>query len=368
MKMKIALITIHYANSYGGCLQALASQTALSRYGDVEIINYKSKELKKTLDVIRFGYKPRDVLRIGKDIFRFFPRRRLVDKFKRFMSDKYNLTPDFSSTEQLRSIVDQFDVFVCGSDQIWNPQVVGDLDLNYMLAFAGEKKKLSLSSSVGSYWFSEKELGAVRSHLSGFSSISVREQDVAEKLKLSLCRDDIERTLDPTLLLNKKQWLDLLNIDVGGGDEYIFVYTLKKSKLICESVEKIARLLDLKVVAIDQDPFIGYNADSHVMDASPYDYVRLIAGAKFVVTNSFHGTAFSVNFNIPFITLLPEAGLNRIKGFLESVGLQDRLVTTVDAIDSVLDSGLDFIAAEEKLEVMRVETYDYIENALGVMN
>lgn len=366
--MKIALITIHHANSYGGTLQALASQNVLSRYGDVKIIDYKSKELEGTLKLIRVNSNPRSIFRAGKDFFRIIPRRRLIAKFREFMRVHYKLTPACQDLQALQTLSSDFDCVVCGSDQIWNPMITGELDLNYMLAFSRAKRKISFSSSAGSYRYSDEEELKVRKALSTFDSISVREEDTARNLRSMLGNQKVDHTLDPTLMLNKQEWMNSLQLSSqapGNADKYILVYTLKKDALVRETINRIRTVLGLRVVAIDQDPFLGYKSDRHIMDASPVDYVSLFANASFVITNSFHGTAFALNFGIPFVTALPESGLNRIKGLLDKVGLTDRLVTRLSDIDSVIIKSIDFTHSHHQLETLRQVTWNYLDEALA---
>ncbi|RON08593.1 polysaccharide pyruvyl transferase [Pseudomonas brassicacearum] len=365
--MKIALITIHHANSYGGTLQALASQKVLSKYGDVKIIDYKSKELENTLKLIRVDNSPRSFLRAGKDFFRIIPRKRLIAKFREFMRVHYKLTPACPDLQSLQTLSSDFDCVVCGSDQIWNPNITGCLDLNYMLAFSRAKKKVSFSSSAGSYHYSDEEVIKVRKALSTFDSISVREEDTARKLRSMLGNQQVDHTLDPTLMLNKQEWMQSLQLSgraAGNNDEYILVYTLKKDALVRATINRIKAVLGMRVVAIDQDPFLGYKSDRHIMDASPVDYISLFANASFVITNSFHGTAFALNFGIPFITALPETGLNRIKGLLDKVDLADRLVSSVSDVDSVVGKTINFTISHEKLDALRLMTWRYLDEAL----
>lgn len=363
--MKIALITIHYANSYGGCLQALASQQVLSKYGEVSIIDYRNPEIEKTLDVVRFGLSARSFLRVAKDICRFLPRKRLITNFKRFIFDNYSLSSICRTEKQLHELNERFDTFVCGSDQIWNPKIIGYLDLNYMLSFVDKnKRKISFSSSFGSYEYKSNEIECVRNALSDFHSISLREKDAADKLLTILNRHDIKNTIDPTLMLNKKDWIDLLKIkNTKNNDKYILVYTLKKNEFTRKIINKLSEKLNYKVVAIDQDPYLGYRADSHIMDASPSKYVDLIANASFVVTNSFHGTAFAVNFGIPFLSIKPESGTNRILGLLTKLGLENQLIQNDDDYNRAIASTISFDMVESRLNELRKETRDYLDKA-----
>lgn len=365
--MKIALITIHHANSYGGTLQAFASQNVLSRYGEVQIVDYKSKALASTLHLIRLDASPRSLLRAGKDVLRIGARRRLIARFKQFMQRHYQLTAACADAQALQALSRGFDCLVCGSDQIWNPTITGGLDLNYLLAFSQARRNISFSSSAGSYCYSAPERAQVVQALGRLDRIAVREADTAQALRELLGTRVVEHTLDPTLLLDKQQWLHSLDLRQPAPvaqAPYILVYTLKKGPLVRATIEQVRRRLGLELVAIDQDPFLGYRCNRHIMDASPADYVSLFANAAFVITNSFHGTALAVNFGIPFVTALPENGLNRIKGFLDQLDLGARLVSDLGQLDALLDQAMDFSHSHRRLEQLRSRTWRYLDEAL----
>lgn len=364
--MKIGLITIHHANSYGGTLQAFATQVALSKYGEVNIIDYKSPALSKTMCLMRVGLKPRDILRMGKDLFRLFPRYRLLKKFQAFARDNFKLTESFTDADQMFALDKEFDVFVTGSDQIWNPNIVDKLDAAYLLAFAAQSKKISFASSAGSYRFSESEKEILAQCLGEFDHLAVREEDTASFLSALLGGRQISHVLDPTLLLTKDDWISQLQLSQPKNDSsrYLLVYTLKKDDLVRRVIIDIANRLKMSVVAIDQDPFLGYPADDHRMDASPRDFVSLVSGAAMMITNSFHGTTFAVNFGIPFVSVKPESGLNRMQGFLRSVDLESRLITRVEEVDGALASPVSFDDANKALHLLREDSFKYLDNAL----
>lgn len=364
--MKIALITIHHANSYGGMLQALASQTVLSKYGEVSIIDYKSNHLAKTMMLIRFGTEPRDLLRMGKDLFRLIPRYKILKKFTAFNRKYFHLTKECKNHHDLEALTNEFDVFVCGSDQIWNPKVIGELDSAYFLNFAHTKKKIAYASSAGSYEFSSSEQHKIKEYLSTFSDLALRERNTSEYISELLDNKPVTTVIDPTLMLNKTQWHELVQWEQEPSPEpYIFVYTLQKDDFVKNMINQIAEILKLKVIAIDQSPFLGYHCDTHYKDADPTLYLKLIAEASFVVTNSFHGTAFSVNFGIPFVSLKPESGTNRIQNFLASVGLEDRLLLNIEALNTALDKKIDFINVETNLGILRDEASQFLKTAFS---
>lgn len=364
--MKIALITIHHANSYGGMLQALASQTVLSRYGEVTIIDYKSTLLAKTMILIRFGTEPRDLLRMGKDLFRLIPRYKILKKFTAFNRKYFHLTKECKNHHDLEALADKYDVFVCGSDQIWNPKVIGELDSAYFLNFAHAKKKIAYASSAGSYQFSDMEQHQIKEYLLTFSHLALREKNTSEYISKLLEGKSVTTVIDPTLMLTKAQWHELVQWEEDKNPEpYIFVYTLQKDTFVKSMINQIAEILDLKVIAIDQSPFLGYRCDVHYKDADPSLYLKLIAEASFVITNSFHGTAFSVNFGIPFVSLKPESGTNRIQNFLASVGLEDRLLLNMETLKTTLNKRIDFIDVETNLEILREEASQFIKTAFS---
>ncbi|WP_079435678.1 polysaccharide pyruvyl transferase family protein [Zoogloea sp. LCSB751] len=362
-KVKIGLITIHYANSYGGLLQAYASQKVLSKYGDVKILDYAHPSLRNTLRTVRWGARPKDVLRIGKDLLRYFPRSRVTRKFKSFIRDEFFLSDRCASADDLRRVTRDFKVLVCGSDQIWNPNIIGELDRNYFLNFSTDCKKISLSSSSGSYRFTNDDQRFVKEDLLGFSGIAIREPDTAKAVSDILNRDDIVCTPDPTLLLTGRDWRQLSSRSAERSSGYILVYSLIKDELLRESVRYIANKLGKKVFVIDQDLFLGFNSDRHIMDASPYDFLYFFSNAEYVVTNSFHGTAFSLLFGRPFSTVVPHSGRNRVENLLRRVGEEGRLVESSEDIKR-FDANLNATSVELRLKELQSEGVGYLDKCL----
>lgn len=334
--MKIGIVTIHSANSYGGMLQAFATQEFFGRYGDTSIIDYKSEHIEKTMNLLRFGDGSRGLLRGGKDLFRVFPRKRLLENFKKF-SNKFLNIDKIEKKHLNNGYLDKYDVIVSGSDQIWNPKIMGGLDKNYFLDFNFSGKRISFASSMGSYKYSENELLDVKSMLQKYNFISVREGDTANYLSSSL-GFEVKKFADPTLMIAGSDWRDRFNIIDGCGG-YIAIYALKKNDLMKKIINKTVKKLGMKSVAIDQDPFVGYNVDRHVNDAGPEDYLKIIGGSSFIITNSFHGTVFALNFNIPFLVIPPESGENRIKGILSDCGMINRYCESLDDVDSIVGLG-----------------------------
>lgn len=358
--MRIALLTIHWANNYGASLQTYATVKALQNYGDVTLIDYRSYYPSKGMDLIRVGWEPRDVLRVAKDLCRIIPRYRVIKKFERF-TKKMPLSRRVKTSKDFDALASQFDFFVCGSDQIWNPNIVGfkdRIDQRYFLDFVKGKNKLSYASSLGNYRYKGDHEQKVLELLSSFSSISVREDDAASYLS-ELTGRKVTSVLDPTLLLTPNDWFSMADREAL-KEKYILVYALIKDPELKRVVDYYRNQLGLKVIAIDQDPFINYRAEVHLKDVSPERFVGLISQAEFVITNSFHGVCFCVNFNKNFYVTTPMGSPNRIISLLKKVGLEGRF-----KMDFSSSHEIDFEGPNARLDSLRSSSMEYLNRNLS---
>lgn len=364
--MKIGLITIHWANNYGASLQAFATVKALQQFGEVTLLDYRTEHAAKGMQLMRFGLGSRDILRASKDLCRIVQRYRVIKKFKDFtfampLSRKLRSADDFASLEQ------EFDCFVCGSDQIWNPSIAGadgQIDSRFLLDFAGKKTRVSYASSMGSHKFTTNQERHIKTFLNKFSAISVREKDTSEYLE-SLIEGPVTAVIDPTLLHSREDWLRFFKIQIPqkkSKERYILVYALHKDKALKDTINHYRKKLNIKVIAIDQDPFINFKADLHIKDASPIDFVRLFSQADLVVTNSFHGTCFSVIFNNNFVVTQPPSSPNRIKSLLEQIGLSDRLLSPKSCF---VDTDIDYTHVNDRLEKIRSASENYLRSTFS---
>jgi hypothetical protein len=369
MKMKISLITTHNANNYGAILQTFATQEVLKQYGTVTIINYENKHLSISLNLVRFLPTVHGLLGVAKDIFRLLPRYRVLKRFQDFF-DEYFILSSLVKKDHIESLSESYDVYVAGSDQIWNPACVSKLrkiDSVYFLGFVpNEKIKISYASSMGGYKYSESEAVAVKELLSGFDSISVREKDTKNYLENILGRR-VEHVLDPTLLLSKEQWLNSLGIQRESEPErYILFYCVPKLQGIREIAKYYREKLGIKLIALDQGLSSGVKVDKHIRDAGPREFIALFENAEFIITDSFHGTCFSINFGKPFVVYTEGMHSNRIKSILEITGLKHRLLNSAentDCLDDLIgDKGLK--EGLVKLADLRKNSLEFFDQAL----
>jgi hypothetical protein len=358
--MKIALITTQNANNYGAILQAFALQKVLSRYGDVEVVNYKNSHIGISFNLIRVKPTAHGLLGMVKDVFRLFPRYRVIKKFKRFIQKNMELTKSVSMQELQHGELGHYDVYVAGSDQIWNPACISKdctIDPIYFLSFAPKAvRKISYASSIGGYQLASNEKEHIKELLEDFHMISVREKDT-QILMQDVLEKTVNHVLDPTLLLSKEEWLESLKIEktVNITEKYILLYTVPKNPLIRNAVEYFSKKTGYKLVALDQGLSAGAKVDEQVRDAGPIEFLELFANATFVITDSFHGTCFSINFGLPFVVISHGAHSNRIESLLSLVGLESRLVKSeTDFID--LDVVMDYSDAHKSLLKFRAES------------
>ncbi len=370
--MKIALITIHYHNNYGAVLQAFATKKILSQYGEVETINYFNPHLQYELDLIRFKPSIHAIKMMIHDILRLKDRNRVIKKFKKFIKSKMNLSKLVTRHDIENGAIGYFDVYVCGSDQIWNTKLNfnknGEPDSSYFLDFADKKsKKISYASSMGQhYHLTDSEQEKIKDLLKDFTTISVRE-NCAQEVLSQLLKREVFHVLDPTLLISKEEWLEALGIDKNyrsQKENYILVYSISKTPLIKKAVEFFVRKSGNKVVIIDQafKPFI--NTNFHIRDAGPIEFIELFANAWLVITDSFHGTCFSINFKKPFVsTRSVWHGGNRIESLLNLLGLKERLINDEKDIDK-LSADCDYKSLENKLNYERARSIQILSSGI----
>lgn len=360
-KVKVGIVTIHNVSNYGAVLQAYALKETIGERFPCYIIDFDNEHVSKSLKYIRFGTTLHQFLGMGKDICRILPRSRVIPKFKRFIADKLNVVRYDKDT--LKS----FDTFVSGSDQIWNPACVSSpakFVPEYFLNFASAKqKKISYASSCGAYKFNSVETEQLKSYLKDYASIAVREKPIS-LLLTDLLGKDVHHVLDPTLLLSKEDWLARLgNKQAISSEEYILVYVIKKTDLLKKTIKKIKNALGIKVILVEQGLYFDKVIDQHIRDAGPEDFINLFNNARFVVTDSFHGTTFSVIFNKPFYSVSPGENVNRISSLLNTLNLQSRIISEFNDLNNV-ELEVDFLEPKKLLKEQMEYSKSYLFNSL----
>lgn len=307
--MSIAILTWLHNQNFGTLLQAYALQQYLISCGyQVQDIDYIPSKLEKISNWLKSGNSPR--LFLGK-AFESINRKRereflsnlSKDKFDNFINNNINLTEKCSSSQDLFCVSQRFDTLICGSDQIWSPYL---LNPNFYFAFLGRnvsnKNIISYAPSFGVTETSSKKKKVIQSELEKFSAISVRE-DAGKKFLQDLGYYEVEQVVDPVLLLNKEQWGALISKVMPSNRNAVVCYFLGDNPSYWHAVNSISSYYSSEVVtlvgsgkkAVDR----RYNPQYAL---GPDEWLAYIASARFVLTDSLHGTLFSQIFRKNYYT------------------------------------------------------------------
>lgn len=359
---KIALIT-YDGNNYGGCLQAYALQQTILRAGhDVQIIRKQLpwKPQQSQANKIWGGIKaPLNYLRRRTVIRRHgsFDSRFRAPAFEEFRQrclvyeDRYVLTHE----NCYEFAWEEYDRFVCGSDQIWNPNLYG-VDPIWFLRFVPKHcRKIAYAPSLGISRLEPRWQSLFTEALADFDFLSVREMEGAQCLAEILHRP-VDSVLDPTLLLSAADWREVMK-PVEVDDPYIFCYLFGSLPYIEAAKQRIKQVTGLQVVSLPYNLREMKSDDKLLYDIAPDQFVSLIAHASLVLTDSFHATAFAINLNTPFISLTRSmesdtVNMNsRLYTLLTKTGLAERLIdeTKISGLTAEFLSEINFTEANAAL-------------------
>lgn len=378
--MKIGIITIQNVNNYGAELQSCALCRKLRALGyDAEVINFLFgihpehifDDEKRTVSISIEQIIKVKLLPIVQDMFcLFYKKNKRIrnQRFSDFHTSYNHLTETvYPSVKSLYNANFDYDIICVGSDQVWNYMKGYSLEPFFASFDKKGTKKISYGSSIGLSSLSKEAESVFRKALSGFSDISVREQQASELLMKILHRD-IDVVLDPTLLLNNQEWLEVAKYNMCPTQKYILVYivTIKPCNYVLKLARHIAIQRNLKIVRICRDAYPEHSGDDvqEITTAGPSDFVGLFSRAEFVVTNSFHGTVFSINFSKPFYSIIKSnhSTNSRLTSILQKLNLEKRIVPVGSPFPETCD--IDYAIPMEKLREERRHSLDYLRRAL----
>lgn len=330
--MKIGILTIYRSGNYGATLQAYATKQAINEngFGEAEIIPYCSDAIKQKIDkrfIKKVGLFHTAVACVEK--LYYHPRMKKVGAFIDEMAGERDLP-----REELPALNEKYDIFLSGSDQIWNPQLqLGDT--SYLLDFVtDDRKKRSYASSFGVKKIPEEYLEDYRRLLSAYERITVREQAGAELVEELLGRS-AELVIDPALLLTPEQWNAKLP-ERQWKKKYVFAYQMAHSPLIARAVAKGRKTLGVKALYVPF-PIMGACRCRPKLNLSSLEWVAAIRDSECVITDSFHGVVFAIIFKKKFYYMITSdtvrGRLSRLETLLGSLGIENRLVSDVSQCD-----------------------------------
>lgn len=348
---KVLIHTLFYQNyNYGGMLQAYALYRELTNMGfECEELNYtqnidnKLKKLisrsfrifeiamhpKYYMECKRKGAKEVEqreayISRMGKDV--------LKNAFVGFINTEFKSTPVYSP-DTIRKLQKQYDYYVVGGDQVWNPEWA---DANFFGAAVKDGKKIGFSCSAGKSKFTEYDKKKILTYINNIDSVSVREKNFSDMLSEA----GVENSLiaDPVFLMSPEEWSKFANDKYELPQRYVFTYLLGEDRHRRQIIKKFAEDKGYLIVSIPH-VFRRYNqadenyADVEINDAGPREFISLIKNADFVLTDSFHGSAFSLIFEKQFLNfsrfrVTDTRSLNaRLKNIVREYGVEERFVS-----------------------------------------
>lgn len=365
---KIGIITLHGIYNYGSFFQAFATQEVLKKLGlEVEIIDYvyPNKIHKKKNSFISFF---RHVINnLLMDFFCGGKHMSFVRKYSLCKKKYFNLSKRYVSQESIYNDPPIYDVYVVGSDQIWRPLFTKG-DGTYFADFAPCGKKLvSYATSFGKTTLNDAYKIQYRIYLERIKYLSVREPSGKDIIKELLPNKKVEVVLDPTFLLSS-DYLKTMAINPLPNCEYVFWYGYKSEEVL-GFVRYIKKKTRWKIVRTNGNFLDLFDNDVHyILDADPLEWLGLIKNAKFVIAGSFHGTALSINMNIPFIALLQNKQDHDFRqiNILEQFGIGEQVFSETESYDILFSKifSINWHNVNQKRSQLVEKSVDYLKRAI----
>lgn len=376
--MKIGIMTWFSYENYGTALQAYALQRFLRSKGyECELLNYLPENswkqygsIKKRSSIKNFKYKV--IWKKNKLMFNYINLNRKTEinnrskLFVSFIQNNCILTSEVKDGDGLMELNKKFDTYICGSDQIWTPNA---LDGTYYLDFVDDNnKRISYAPSFGVIEIPSEYKNIVREWISKFDFLSVREIQGGKIIK-ELTNMEYSVVLDPTLLLNSDEWESVSN-NINIDEPYILCYFLGDKSSYWKHVKKVKKITGYRVVIIPVMPESYIKRGTILSETGPSEFVGLIKNAQIILTDSFHGTIFSINFKRDFYVFKrfndSDKGSqnSRIYNILEKLNLENRLILNNDdiSVDSIHISN--FNDVDLRLKKERDKSIEFLMKSL----
>lgn len=313
--IKVQIVTFHKELNYGAALQAYALQKAVKREGGDAF--FQDVGLKAFVPVLQRSIKEKLMSR-----FVAIVNSSKTKSFKRFINKEFKVVKIHPT---------DCNMVICGSDQIWNPNITNGFQPYYFGVGLECNKKISYAASCGRVSTVTDRVEDLKKYLMEFSAISVREEQLCDYLR----QQGIESktVADPTLIISKEDWNELANKarPCKLPEKYIFVYDLEGTSEFAQYVNSITNSTNIPVVTLRNRPHYQ-NESKRFPNASPYEFLKLIQNAEYVVSNSYHAMLFSYIFKRNAYIVPHTKYSERLASFLTKlkVELKDKSYTYVD--------------------------------------
>ena len=387
----VGIITMHKVPNFGSALQAYALQHKVGELGyDAELIDYHYPNKyhcakqglayfpqRSTFRLFVLNVAARLMLALRFNKFKSKAEERveryeLQKNYRRFYRRYFKLSRFYDSIESICNNPPDYSIYMTGSDQVWNPRFVAN-DPVFFLDFAGvDKPRLSYAASMSSSRIGKEFEDSYKAYLEKYAAVSVREKSTAEIVSRMTGRD-VNVVCDPSLLQNKEEWLDICPKGQLVKGDYLLLYIQSYSydpyPNIVMFTKNLAEHLGLKVVVL-MGLRDGYSIDGAITfeTAGPFEFLQLFRDARFVVTTSFHGTAFALNFGKDFYSVVKEINGDdcRIADFLRQCSAEHHLLE-IDSLESIKNLPQASTADTEMQGLLkfRNQSLDFLREALS---
>lgn len=366
-KKTVGIITMHRVQNYGSVLQAYAIVKYLEKLGyEAKVIDYLFPN-----DYHAKSRRSNNVRLIEKIKFRLLyrvqnQRRRFNDFIARhiYMTDSV-----FESRESILENPPVFDIYMTGSDQVWNYKCMNG-DPTFFCDFAKGKPRVSYASSFTCDEISDEYKASYANFLGGYDTLGVRELSAVNIIR-NMIGKQAEVVCDPTLLLTSSEYDTLRSTKrINNGKPYILAYILDYAynpyPTIIEVIDKAHKDLGLDVIYLHANSINNYHIGRSITSAGPKEFLQLISQATLVITSSFHGVAFSLNFEVPFYAITPDSNQDdRILSLLRKVSASSRAIPVGTPIERIeLSYAMDYDKVRLDLDNYRAQSQEFLASSL----
>ena len=363
------LATFHFAHHYGAQLQAYATMKAIQDFGaSCEVIDYRLPHTTRTNGLFKKSTAVRDMMSDAHTALHYAAFKRRYNRFEAFVTEHMNLSEKrYTTIAELEANPPAYDVYVAGSDQIWNPYIYEDkaFDRAMMLDFVKEGRRISYAPSLGVPHLPEEYAEKLCNYVEPFSALSAREKRGRDLIHTITGRTP-HLVLDPTLLLTGEEWGTLANPPEIQGP-YILCYFISDSSEIAPYAQELSARTGYPIVQLAGARRKIPGSSKMIFDAGTKEFLGLFQNAAYVCTNSFHGAVFSVQFQKNFFTCMSPKERNepthsRIYSLLSRLGATDRIVGLEGAAS--VDTPVDYEKVNQNLALARADSLAYLKAAV----
>lgn len=355
-KMKIGILTFCFAHNYGAVLQA----SALKRYiesmdedNHVTMINYAPKRISHIYSLNPL-VQSSSIRSIIKHFLQLPKRFKQYQMFERYIQELTDNHPQITNSDSLASELEKFDALVCGSDQIWNTKITGDVTDYFFDSKKSRAKRIAYAASFGSNKLTQFQKQVINQLLPFFFGVSLREEDGLQDVT-SVVKSNVPVVVDPVFLQDQEYWTEEAGKSrFQTNKKFILYYTLKSNPELIKKTEFIAKSLEIEIFTIHPTGVRSKINGKFLKGIGPREFLWLIKNATCVCTDSFHATAFSLIFQKTYFHIKNDGKESRVESILKRMKCYESCHAEIGSIDVLDFQKLDPLLLKEHIAASEV--------------